>query len=169
MNYSYVSFMFGPTMTLLSLLVLVGLIVELSNANINENPHKQAVVKAKKLDVNNDGFISLDELTRRPKQRFKKQGRKEGSPIDEADFNARLLAMFNRMDSNSDGMLDDIEISKPQHHHDGRDHNRRRMHEKWLQGSRQGGKQNESGLPAPAFLSRHYLPIRLQQNLVIPN
>lgn len=140
MKYSYLSSMFGPIMIGAGLLVSGGLIAELANANIYKNTHKRAVVKAKKLDVNNDGLISLDELTVRQNRRFQKLNREGDSQIDESELNARLLAMFNRMDSNSDGMLDDVEISKLKHRHHGKNHDNRGLHEKWLQGSGQGGK-----------------------------
>ena len=91
-----------------------------------------AVIKAKKLDVNNDGFISLDELTNRQNRRFQDLDHNDDGRIDETEFNARLLAMFNRVDSNSDGMLDDVEILKQSHRHNGKSHNTRGLHKKWL-------------------------------------
>ena len=104
--------MFGPILIGAGLLVSGGLIAGLANADMYPKTQKRAVIKAKKLDVNNDGLISLDELTNRQNRRFQKLDHNDDGQIDEAEFNARLVAMFNRMDSNSDGMLDDVEISK---------------------------------------------------------
>ena len=117
MNYRNLSLMYSPIMIGAGLLVSGGLIAGLANANISPNTHKNVVVKAKKLDANNDGLISLDELTGPQNRRIKKLDRKKDGQIDEAEFNARLVAMFNRMDHNSDGMLDDVEISRLKHHH----------------------------------------------------
>ena len=126
MNFSYVSSTFGHIMMGTGLLVSVGLISELPNANMYENTHKWALVKAKKLDVNNDGLIILDELTSRSYRSFQNQSKEKNSEIEEAEFNARLVAMFNRMDSNSDGMLDDVEISKLKNRHRSKSHDIRR-------------------------------------------
>ena len=125
MNLSYVSSTFGHIMMGAGLLVSGGLIAELSNANMYENTHKWSLVKAKKLDVNNDGLISLDELTSRSYRSFQNQSKEKNSQIEEAKFNARLVAMFNRMDSNSDGMLDDVEISKLKNRHRSKNHDSR--------------------------------------------
>ena len=131
MKHSHLSSMFGPILTGAGLLISGGLIVGLANAHIYPKTQKHAVVKAKKLDANNDGLISLDELTSRRNQRFQKLDHNADGQIDAAEFNARLVAMFNRMDSNSDGMLDDVEISKLKHHH-GKDQDSRLLHKKWL-------------------------------------
>jgi hypothetical protein len=132
MNYNYFSSIFGPIMIGVGLLVSGGLIAELANAKMYKTTHKRTLVKAKKLDVNNDGLISLNELITRLDRRFKKLNLEEDRQTDEAKFNARLVAMFNRMDSNSDGMLDDVEISKRKHLHHGKDHDSRGLHKKWL-------------------------------------
>ena len=115
--------MFGPILIGTGLLISGGLIVGLASADIYPKTQKRAVVQAKQLDVNNDGLISLDELTSRQNQRFQKSDRNDDGRIEEAEFNARLVAMFNRMDSNGDGMLDDVEISKLKHRHHGKSHN----------------------------------------------
>ena len=122
MKYPYLSSIFGPILIGVGLLVSGGLIVGLAKANMYPNTHKRAVVKAKKLDVNNDGLISLNELTSGQNWRFKKLDRNSDVLIGDDEFNARLVAMFNRMDNNSDGMLDDIEILKPRHHGHGKGH-----------------------------------------------
>ena len=132
MKCRYHSSMFGPILIGVGLLVSGALIAGLAYADMFPKTHKRAVIKAKKLDVNNDGFISLDELTNRQNRRFQKLDRNDDGQIDEAEFNARLVAMFNRVDSNSDGMLDDVEISKLSHRRNGKSHNTGGLHEKWL-------------------------------------
>ena len=125
MNYNYRSSMFGPIMIGAGLLVSGGLIAELANNKMYENTHKRTLVKAKKLDVNNDGLISLNELISHQNRHFQKLNLEEDSQTDEAESNARLVAMFFRMDSNSDGMLDDVEISKLSHRRNRKSHNTR--------------------------------------------
>lgn len=120
MNYIYVYSIFGLIMIGAGSLTSGGLIAELANDNMFESNQKRAVMRAKKLDVNNDGLISLDELTSRASRHFQKHSHEKDNQIDESEFNARLLAMFNRMDSNSDGMLDDAEISRLKHRHRGK-------------------------------------------------
>ena len=132
MKCSYLSSMSGPILIGAGLLVSGALIAGLAYADMFPKTHKRAMIKAKKLDVNNDGFISLDELTNRQNRRFQKLDRNDDGQIDEAEFNARLVAMFNRVDSNRDGMLDDVEISKLSHRHNGKSHNTRGLHKKWL-------------------------------------
>ncbi len=123
MTHSYLSSMFGPIMIGVGLAVSGGLIVGLANADMYPNTHKRAEFKAKKLDLNNDGLISLDELTSRENRRFQKLDRDKVGQIGEDEFNARLVAMFNRMDNNSDGILDDVEILKPRYHRHGKGYN----------------------------------------------
>ena len=125
MKCSYLSSMFSPILIGAGLLVSGALIAGLTYADMVPETHKRAVIKAKKLDVNNDGFISLDELTNCQNRHFQKLDRNHDGQIDEAEFNARLVAMFNRVDSNSDGMLDDVEISKLSHRRNRKSHNTR--------------------------------------------
>lgn len=132
MKRSYLSSLFGPILIGAGLLVSVALITGLAYADMFPKTHKPAVMKAKKLDVNNDGFISLNELTNRQNQRFQKLDRNDDGQIDEAEFNARLVAMFNRVDSNSDGMLDDVEISKLSHRRYSKSHKSTGLHKKWF-------------------------------------
>ena len=132
MTSSYQSSMFGPILIGVGLLISGSLIVGLANADIYPKTEKKAFVKAKKLDVNNDGLISLDELTRRHNRRFQKLDRNDDGQIDEAGFNARQVTMFKRMDRNGDGVLDDVEISKLKHHHHGNRHNNLGPHNKLL-------------------------------------
>ena len=132
MKCSYLSSMFSPILIGTGLLVTGALIAGLAYADMFPKTHKRALIKAKTLDVNNDGFISLDELTNSQNRHFQKRDCNDDGQIGEAEFNARLVAMFNRVDSNSDGMLDDVEISKLSHRHSGKSHNTRGPHEKWL-------------------------------------
>ena len=122
MKCCYLSSMFSPILMGTGLLVSGALIAGLAYADMLPKAHKPAVIKAKKLDVNNDGFISLDELTNCQNRHFQKLDRNDDGQIDEAEFNARLVAMFNRVDSNSDGMLDDVEISKLSHRLNSKSH-----------------------------------------------
>ena len=132
MKCSYLSSMFSPILIGAGLLVSGALIAGLAYADMFPKTHKRAVIKAKKLDVNNDGFISLDELTNCQNRHFQKLDRNDDGQIDEAEFNARLVAMFNRVDSNSDGMLDDVEISKLSHRRYSKSHKSTGLHEKWF-------------------------------------
>ena len=125
MKRSYLSSMFSPILIGTGLLVSGALIAGLAYADMFPRTHKRTVIKAKKLDMNNDGLISLEELTSRQNRRFQKLDRNDDGQINETEFNARLLAMFNRVDSNSDGMLDDIEISKLSHRRNSKSHNTR--------------------------------------------
>ena len=123
MKRSDLSSMVSPILIGAGLLVSGALIAGLAYADMFTKIHKRAVIKAKKLDLNNDGLISLDELTNRQNRRFQKLDLKDGGQIEEAEFIARLVAMFNRMDSNGDGMLDDVEISILKHRHHGKSQN----------------------------------------------
>ena len=40
--------------------------------------------------------------------------------IDKTEFNGRIVAMLEKMDSNGDGSLDDTEINKIKRHHYGK-------------------------------------------------
>ena len=124
--------MFGPILIGAGLLICGGLIAGLANADMYPKTHERFLIKAKKLDLNNDGLISLNELTNRHNRRFQKLDRNDDGQIDEAEFNARLVAMFNRADINSDGLLDDVEISRLRHRHNGKSQDIRRLHKKWF-------------------------------------
>jgi len=99
------------------LLVSGSIITGLANADMGDASHKRAKFMAKKLDINNDGLISLEELTSRQDKRIQKLDRNGDGMIDKTEFNGRIVAMFERMDSNGDGSLDDDEISKMKRHH----------------------------------------------------
>ena len=132
MNYSYLFAMLGPIMIGAGLVASSDLIAGLADADMYPNNYNRALVKAKKLDANNDGLISLDELTRRQNELYQKLDQKADGKFGEAEFNVRLVVMFNRIDSNSDGMLDDVEISRLKHHHHVKGHKSKRLCEKWL-------------------------------------
>ncbi|MDB3895882.1 hypothetical protein N9361_01045 [Alphaproteobacteria bacterium] len=57
-------------------------------------------------------MISLEELTSRQDKRFQMLGLNADGMIDKTEFNGRIVAMFEKMDSNGDGSLDDKEIRK---------------------------------------------------------
>ena len=103
------------------LLSAASLIAGLASADIDSNKHgadkyssyhNAGRVAAKRLDINNDGKISLDELTARQTRRFAKLDTDGDGSINMGEFNARLIAMFNRMDANADGFLDEDEVSQ---------------------------------------------------------
>jgi len=71
--------------------------------------------------------LSASTSDKAPEPGFQKLVRKADGQVDEAEFNARLVVMFNRMDSNGDGMLDDAEISRLKHHHHGKGRNNKRL------------------------------------------
>ena len=103
------------------LLSAASLIAGLASADIDSNKHgagkyssdhNAGRVAAKRLDINNDGKISLNELTARQTRRFAKLDTDGDGSINMGEFNARLIAMFNRMDANADGFLDEDEVSR---------------------------------------------------------
>ena len=64
--------------------------------------------------------ISLDELTARQDRRFAKLDHDDNGKIEKREFNARLIAMFQRMDRDGDGVLRGDEL--PSHRHGGKAH-----------------------------------------------
>jgi len=98
-------------------LLLSGSIVTgLANADIGDASHTHGKFMAKKLDINNDGMISLEELTSSQDKRFVMLDLNADGMIDKTEFNGRIVAMFEKMDSNGDGSLDDEEIRKMKRH-----------------------------------------------------
>ena len=81
------------------------------NADMDDASQKRGKLMAKKLDIKNDRMINLEELT----SRLSGDGM-----IDKTEFNGRIVAMFEKMDSNGDGSLDDKEINKIKRHHYGK-------------------------------------------------
>jgi hypothetical protein len=74
-------------------------------------------INALKLDSNQDGALSQEELLSHNTTRFTRLDSNEDGSISKDEFNARLIAMFEAMDSNSDGMLKGDEM--PKRHHGG--------------------------------------------------
>ena len=115
MKQRYFPFMIG-----VGLLVSGSIITGLANANIGDESNLRGKFIAKKLDINNDGMISLEELSSRQDKHFQKRDLNSDGIIDKTEFDGRIVAMFELMDSNGDGRLDDKEISKMKRHHYGK-------------------------------------------------
>ena len=122
MNYHFL-----PILLSVGLVVSGSVIAELTGPNFDQKKYKPTIINAKRLDANNDGLISLSELTGRQNQRFQKFDLNSDKLIDKNKFRARLVAMFNRVDKNNDGMLDDDEISETRDHY----HKERHQTQKW--------------------------------------
>lgn len=90
------------TLTIMSgfLLVSAALIAGLASANIMTDRKEKSMIHAQKLNINDNGAISLHELTTRQDRRFAKLDRDENGMIDTHEFNARLITMYHRMDRN---------------------------------------------------------------------
>ena len=101
-----------PVLIGAGLLVSGSVIIGLANADTDDVSDKRGKFMAKKLDTNNDGMISLEELTSRQDKRFQMLDLNADGMIDKTEFNGRIVAMFEKMDSNGDGSLDDKEIRK---------------------------------------------------------
>jgi hypothetical protein len=87
------------------LVVSAALITGLASANITIDRKDKSLIHAQKLDTNDDGAISFDELTARQNRRFAKLDRDENGMIEKHESNARLITMFHRMDRDGDGLL----------------------------------------------------------------
>ena len=87
------------------LVLSAALITGLANANLATERKNKSMIHAQKLDTNNDGSISLDELTAPHDRRFAGLDRDENGMIEKHEFNNRLVSMFHRMDQNGDGIL----------------------------------------------------------------
>ena len=61
-------------------------------------------------------MISLEELTSRQDKRLQMLDLNADGMIDKTEFNGRIVAMFEKMDSNGDGSLGDKEIRKMKRH-----------------------------------------------------
>ena len=92
------------------LLVSAALITGLASANMTADRRNKSIIQAQKLDTNDDGAISLNELTARQDRRFTNLDRNENGTIEKHEFNARLVNMFHRMDHNGDGVLQSDEL-----------------------------------------------------------
>ena len=102
------------------LLVYGSIITGLANADIDDASHKRGRIMVKKLDINNDGMISLEELTSRQNKRSQMLDLNANGMIDKTEFNGRIVTMFQKMDRNGDGTLDDKEIRKMKRHNYGK-------------------------------------------------
>ena len=109
-----------PVLIGADLLVSGTIITGLANADMDDASHRGDKFMAKKLDINNDGMISLEELTGRRDKRFLMLDVNADGMINKTEFNGRIVAMFEKMDSNGDGNLNDKEIRKMKRHHYGK-------------------------------------------------
>ena len=100
------------------LVVSAALITGLASADITTHRRNKSMMHALKLDTNDDGTISLDELTTRQDRRFAKLDHDENGVIERHEFNARLITMFHRMDRDGDGALQGDEL--PGHRYSGK-------------------------------------------------
>ena len=100
------------------LVVSAALINGLASADMATDRKDKSMMHAQKLDTNDDGAISLDELTARQDRRFAKLDRDENGMIEKHEFNARLITMFHRMDRDGDGVLRGDEL--PGHRYGGK-------------------------------------------------
>ncbi len=109
-----------PVLISAGLLVSGGNITGLANADMDDAPDKRGKFMAKKLDINNDGMISLEELTSHQDKRSQMLNLNADGMIDKTEFNGRIVTMFEKMDRNGDGSLDDKEIGKMKRHNYGK-------------------------------------------------
>ena len=103
-----------------ALVVSAALITGLAGADMTADRKHKSMMHAQKLDTNDDGAISLDELTTRQDRRFTKLDHDDNGMIEKREFNARLIAMFQRMDRDGDGVLRGDEL--PGHRYGGKTH-----------------------------------------------
>lgn len=109
-----------PVLIGAGLLLSGSIITGLANADMDDASDKRGKFMAKKLDINNDGMISLEELTSRQDKRFQMLDLNADGMIDKPKFNGCIAAMFEKMDRNGDGSLDDKEIGKMKRHNYGK-------------------------------------------------
>ena len=102
------------------LLVSGSIITGLADADMDDVSHKRGKFMAKKLNINNDGMISPEELTSHQDKHFQMLNVNGDGRIDKTEFNGRIVAMFEKMDSNGDRSLNDNEIKKVTRHHFGK-------------------------------------------------
>ena len=87
------------------LVVSAALITGLAGAYLTTDHTDKSMMHAQKLDANDDGAISLDEITAHQDRQFSKLVRDKNGMIAKHEFNARLITMFHRMDRDGDGVL----------------------------------------------------------------
>ena len=105
-----------------ALVVSAALITGLASAEMTTDRKNKSMMHAQKLDTNDDGAISLDELTARQDRRFAKLDLNKNGMIEKHEFNAHLITMFHRMDRDGDGTLRGNEL--PGHRYDDKKHQR---------------------------------------------
>ena len=105
-----------PVLIGAGLLVSGCIITGLANADMGDASHKRWKFMSKKLDINNDDMISLEELTNHQDKRSQMLNLNADRMIDKTEFNRRIATMFEKMDRNGDGSLDDKEIGKMKRH-----------------------------------------------------
>ena len=100
------------TLTIMSgfLLVSAALIAGLASASITTDRKDKSMMHAQKIDTNDDGAVSLDELTTRQDRQFAKLDRDENGMIEKHEFNPHLVNVFHRMDRNGNGILQNYEL-----------------------------------------------------------
>ena len=103
-----------------ALVVSAALITGLASADMTTDRIHKSMMHAQKLDTNDDGAISLDELTARQDGRFAKLDHDDNGMIEKHEFNARLIAMFQRMDRDGNGVLRGDEL--PGHRYGSKTH-----------------------------------------------
>ena len=100
------------------LIVSAALITGLAVTNMTDDRKNKSMLHAQKLDINDDGAISLNELTASQDSRFTQLDRDKNGMIEKLEFNARLITMFHRMDRDGDGLLQSDEL--PGHRYSGK-------------------------------------------------
>ncbi len=96
-----------PVLIGAGLLVSGSIITGLANADMDDASHKRDKFMAENLDINNDGMISLEELTSRQDKRFQMLDLNADGMIVQSESTGRIVAMFEKMHSNCDGSLHD--------------------------------------------------------------
>lgn len=114
-----------------SLLVSGGLVAGLAVAKdrgFGKDRHHGMFI-AKKIDVNNDGIISRDEMLARQQNRFDMLDSNKDGMIAPAEYNAKMVSMFEKLDVNADGLLQPDELPRHHHHNHHGKHKRSHDHE----------------------------------------
>jgi len=115
-----------PIILGVSLLVSGGLVAGLAKANdrgFGKGKH-HSMFAAKKIDINNDGIISRDEMLTRQQSRFDMLDSDKDGMIAPAEYNAKMVSMFEKLDTNGDGLLQPDELPRRHHHNDHDKHKR---------------------------------------------
>lgn len=81
------------------------LITGIASADITTDLRNKSMMHTQKLDTNDDGTISLDELTSRQNHLFAKLICDKNGMIEKREFNTRLITNFRQMDRDGNGVL----------------------------------------------------------------